>query len=75
MTSGCVVSATWAQGAFSRGDAVVIDADTGLEPLPIAVGQRYRGHRQPEDLTGHSGDAIEALARGRVQQLQLVQGV
>jgi hypothetical protein len=56
-------------------DAVMRDADARLEPLPVAIGQRHRGDGQAEDLAGHPRDPVEALARRRIQQFQLVQRI
>jgi len=50
----------------------MIDPDAGLEPLPVEIGERDRRDRQSEDLSCHTGDAIEGLARGRVQQPELM---
>jgi hypothetical protein len=43
-------------------DLPVVDANPRLEPLTVAIGQGNRRNRQPEELAGHPGDAIEALA-------------
>ncbi|MFC6739903.1 hypothetical protein [Methylobacterium tardum] len=50
----------------------MFDADARLEPLPVAVRQRHRGDRQVEDLASHPRDAVEALARRRVEQIELL---
>ena len=49
------------------------DADPRLEPLAIAIGQRDGRDRKIEQLHGHAGDAVEGLARRRVEQIQSMQ--
>nr|WP_211246118.1 hypothetical protein [Cereibacter changlensis] len=63
-----------AGGPVAR-DAQMLDPDPRLEPLPVPVGQRDGGDRQAEDLAGHPGDAVEALAGGGVQQPELLEGI
>jgi hypothetical protein len=53
----------------------MIDPDTRLEPLPVAVGQGHGGDRQIEDLTGHARDPVERLAGRRIEQIEAMQSI
>lgn len=51
----------------------MLDPDTGFEPLPISICERNCRDREPEQLARHTGDAVKALTRIRVEKIQLLQ--
>jgi hypothetical protein len=63
----------FATTGLETGDFPVIDTDPGFEPLAVMIGQRDRCNRKIEQLAGNAGNAIKALAWGRVQQVKLPQ--
>ena len=54
-------------------DRVMVPPHARLEPLAVAVGQRDRRDRQPEQRGGHARDAVEGFAGRRIQQVQPAQ--
>jgi hypothetical protein len=56
-------------------DRTTLDADARLEPLAVDIGERYRRHRQAEQLGSHPRDAVERFVGRRVEQVELAQCV
>ena len=51
-----------------------IEAVTGLEEFPVGIDEDDAGHRHVENARGEAGDAVEALFRRGIEQVQRTEG-